>query len=80
MKNRIVITYAGGGGSPEPATEWHPRLNPSENLTIAIKQSVLADAVKSNVKDGAPAPVRVSETGRARKGALCRTKRFIIVL
>ena len=56
----------GGGGSPEPATEWHPRLNPSENLTIAIKQSVLADAVKSNVKDGAPAPVRVSETGRAR--------------
>ena len=27
---------------------------------------MLADAVKSNVKDGAPAPVRVSETGRAR--------------
>ena len=27
---------------------------------------MLADAVKSNVKDGAPAPVRASETGRAR--------------
>ena len=78
MKNKSVITYAGGGGSPEQsqrvvfgrqldenysqtsarrtkprfwpqaralafnakggepaeATEWHPRLNPSEKLTI----------------------------------------------
>ena len=33
---------------------------------VLSKQSVLADAVKSNVKDGAPAPVRASETGRAR--------------
>ena len=41
----------GGGGPAEP---------------VLSKQSVLADAVKSNVKDGAPAPVRVSETGRAR--------------
>ena len=41
----------GGGGPAEP---------------VLSKQSVLADAVKSNVKDGAPAPVRASETGRAR--------------
>ena len=66
MKNRIVITYAGGGGSPEPATEWHPQSDPSEKLTIAVKQSVLTDGVKATAKGGAPAPVRVSETGRAR--------------
>ena len=41
----------GGGGPAEP---------------VLSKQSVLADAVKSNVKDGAPAPVSASETGRAR--------------
>ncbi len=56
----------GGGGPAEPVAERHPQSDPSEKLTIAVKQSVLADAVKSNVKDGAPAPVRVSETGRAR--------------
>ena len=66
MKNRIVITYAGGGGSPEPATEWHPQSDPSEKLTIAVKQSVLTDDVKCNAKGGEPAPVRVSETDRAR--------------
>ena len=26
----------GGGGSPEPATEWHPRLNPCEKLTKEV--------------------------------------------
>ena len=94
MKNKSVITYAGGGGSPEQsqrvvfesqldenylqssarqarprswlqaralafnakggepaeATEWHPRLNPSEKLTITVKQSVLTDDVKANAK------------------------------
>ena len=56
----------GGGGPAEPTAERHPQCDPSKNLTIDIKQSVLADAVKSNVKGGAPAPVRASETGRAR--------------
>ena len=56
----------GGGGPAEPTAERHPQCDPSKNLTIDIKQSVLADAVKSNVKDGAPAPVRASETGWAR--------------
>ena len=41
----------GGGGPAEP---------------VLSKQSVLADDVKSNAKDGVPAPVRASETGRAR--------------
>ena len=36
MKNRSVMIYAGGGGSPEPATEWHPRLNPCEKLTKEV--------------------------------------------
>ena len=96
MKNRNVITYAGGGGSPEQsqrvvfgrqldenysqtsARQAKPRFRlqaralafsakggkPAE--PVLSKQSVLADAVKSNVKDGAPAPVRASETGWAR--------------
>ena len=51
MKKRNVNIKAGGGGPAEP---------------VLSKQSVLADAVKSNVKDGAPAPVSASETGRAR--------------
>ena len=41
----------GGGGPAEP---------------VLSKQSVLADNVKANAKDGVPAPVRASETGRAR--------------
>ena len=36
MRNRSVTNYAGGGGSPEPATEWHPRLNPCEKLTKEV--------------------------------------------
>ena len=56
----------GGGGPAEPTAERHPQCDPSKNLTIDIKQSVLTDDVKSNAKGGEPAPVRVSETGRAR--------------
>ena len=41
----------GGGGPAEP---------------VLSKQSVLTDDVKSNAKGGVPAPVRASETGRAR--------------
>ena len=75
MKNRNVITYAGGGGPAEPVLSKQSVLTddvksnakgekPAE--PVLSKQSVLTDDVKSNVKDGAPAPVRVSETGRAR--------------
>ena len=56
----------GGGGPAEPVAERHPQSDPSEKLTIAVKQSVLTDDVKCNAKGGEPAPVRVSETGRAR--------------
>ena len=48
---KSVITYAGGGGPAEP---------------VLSKQSVLTDGVKATAKGGEPAPVRVSETGRAR--------------
>ena len=41
----------GGGGPAEP---------------VLSKQSVLTDGVKATAKGGEPAPVRVSETGRAR--------------
>ena len=51
MKNQSVIIYAGGGGPAEP---------------VLSKQSELADDVKSNAKGREPAPVRASETGRAR--------------
>ena len=51
MKKRNVRIYAGGGGPAEP---------------VLSKQSELADDVKSNAKGREPAPVRVSETGRAR--------------
>ena len=56
----------GGGGPAEPVAERHPQSDPSEKLTIAVKQSVLTDGVKATAKGGEPAPVRVSETGRAR--------------
>ena len=56
----------GGGGPAEPVAERHPQSDPSEKLTIAVKQSVLTDDVKSTAKGGEPAPVRASETGRAR--------------
>ena len=42
---RMCESEAGGGGPAEP---------------VLSKQSVLADDVKSNAKDGVPAPVRVS--------------------
>ena len=51
MKKRNVSMYAGGGGPAEP---------------VLSKQSELADDVKSNAKGREPAPVRASETGRAR--------------
>ena len=63
---KTVTTWTGGGGPAEPTAERHPQCDPSKNLTIDIKQSELADDVKSNAKDGVPAPVRASETGRAR--------------
>ena len=56
----------GGGGPAEPTAERHPQSDPGEKLTIAIEQSVLTDDVKSNAKVREPAPVRASETGRAR--------------
>ena len=37
----------GGGGPAEPVAERHPQSDPSEKLTIAVKQSELADDVKS---------------------------------
>ena len=55
-----------GGGPAEPVAERHPQSDPSEKLTIAVKQSVLTDGVKATAKGGEPAPVRASETGRAR--------------
>ena len=51
MKNQSVSNLSGGGGPAEP---------------VLSKQSELADDVKSNAKGREPAPVRVSETGRAR--------------
>ena len=66
MKNKIVSILTGGGGPAEPVAERHPQSDPSEKLTIAVKQSVLTDGVKATAKGGEPAPVRVSETGRAR--------------
>ena len=57
---------AKGGEPAEPTAERHPQCDPSKNLTIDIKQSVLTDGVKATAKGGEPAPVRVSETGRAR--------------
>ena len=56
----------GGGGPAEPTAERHPQSDPSEKLTIAVKQSELTDGVKATAKGGEPAPVRASETGRAR--------------
>ena len=36
MKNRSVMTYAGGGGSAEPTAERHPQSNPSGKLTKEV--------------------------------------------
>ena len=45
-----ALAFNAKGGEPAEATEWHPRLNPSEKLTITVKQSVLTDDVKANAK------------------------------
>ena len=36
MRNRSVMIYAGGGGGPEPATEWHPQCDPGKKLTKEV--------------------------------------------
>ena len=45
----------------EPTAERHPQCDPSKNLTIAIKQSVLTDDVKSNAKGEKPAGFTMAE-------------------
>ena len=64
MKNKIVSILTGGGGPAEPVAERHPQSDPSEKLTIAVKQSVLTDGVKATAKGGEPAPVRVRRCRR----------------
>ena len=36
MKKRNVSILSGGGGSPEPATEWHPQCDPGKKLTKEV--------------------------------------------
>ena len=59
----------GGGGSPEPATEWHPRLNPCEKLTKEVL--VPSDWTKKNpychselVSESVPRYEQVSNIGQ----------------
>ena len=50
MKNeRSVSIKAGGGGSPEPATEWHPQCNPGEKLNVILNS-------ERSERDSGPAP------------------------
>ena len=58
---KSVSIIAGGGGPAEPTAERQPQSDPSKNLTIDIKQSVLTDDVKSNAKGEKPAGFTMAE-------------------
>ncbi len=86
---RALAFNAKGGEPAEPVAERHPQCDPSENLTIAVKQSVLADDVKSRTVSNMslrgesvandvaiPLSTRQCLTGSPRATALAMTRAF----